>query len=355
MSLSNHIENIKENLKRGAYVSEASVSQGIILPTLNNLGWPVFDTSIVIPEYSLEGRRVDFALCHPKNRPAVFVEVKRVGNTSGADRQLFEYAFHVGVPIAILTDGQEWNFYLPGEQGKYDERRVYKLDLLERDTDEALRVLNRYLHYDRICSGDALKDARSDYNDVTKYRVMERTFPKAWKELITEQDSMLIEIIAEKVEDLCGYRPDVEQCGHFLENIHSYPYVTKISEPTKKNIPVSNNYHTGGYSFTFKGIQYNETSARAVAASVFRLLANEDSSFLSRFAARKHGKKRRYIARNKLELYPDRPDLADYSVEFVHGWWMATNYSRKSFMKIIELARDVIGQEIGEQLQVDLS
>ena len=31
----------------------------------------------------------------------------------GADRQLFEYAFHEGVPMAVLTDGQELEFLSP--------------------------------------------------------------------------------------------------------------------------------------------------------------------------------------------------------------------------------------------------
>jgi predicted type IV restriction endonuclease len=50
--------------------------------------------------------------------------VKQVGQSDRAERQLFEYAFHDGVPMAILTDGREWNFFLPGEQGDYGERRV---------------------------------------------------------------------------------------------------------------------------------------------------------------------------------------------------------------------------------------
>ncbi|MBM2825867.1 MAG: hypothetical protein HW402_1531 [Dehalococcoidales bacterium] len=101
------IERVREGLRRGSFTSEAAVSQGILLPILNEMGWPVFNTTIVMPEYSVEGRRVDYALCHPENRPAVFVEVKRVGLSESADRQLFEYAFHLGVPMAILTDGQE--------------------------------------------------------------------------------------------------------------------------------------------------------------------------------------------------------------------------------------------------------
>ena len=133
MAISDHIENVREGLRSNAFPSEAAVSQGILLPALHELGWPVFNTRAVVPEFSLEGRRVDYALCHPANKPEVFVEVKKVGGAKGADKQLFEYAFHSGVQMAILTDGQEWSFYLPGEPGRYDERRVYKLDLLERN------------------------------------------------------------------------------------------------------------------------------------------------------------------------------------------------------------------------------
>ena len=104
--------------------------------------------------------------------------------SEGAERQLFEYAFHFGVPMAILTDGQEWSFFLPGEQGRYYERRVYKLDLLERDISEAEEKLERYLGYDNVCSGAALKAARSDYQNVERIRVIETNLPKAWIALL---------------------------------------------------------------------------------------------------------------------------------------------------------------------------
>ena len=116
---------IRAGIKAGRYVNEATVSQGIVQRLLHLLGWPVYDTEIVAPEYSLGGRRADYALCHPPREPVILVEVKQVGRGKGADRQLFEYAFHRGVPMAILTDGQEWNFFLPTEQGDYGERRVY--------------------------------------------------------------------------------------------------------------------------------------------------------------------------------------------------------------------------------------
>ena len=132
MSLAEEISRIRKTLETGRFRNEASVSFGAVIPILEALKWPVRNTDIVAPEYSLEARRVDFALCYPEMKPIVFIEVKQVGQTEGADRQLFEYAFHAGVPMAVLTDGQEWHFYLPGERGAYQERRVYKLDLLER-------------------------------------------------------------------------------------------------------------------------------------------------------------------------------------------------------------------------------
>jgi predicted type IV restriction endonuclease len=63
---------------------------------------------------------VDFALCHPARKPAVFIEVKKVGlSDAAAEKQLFEYAFYKGIPMAILTDGQDWQFFLPAEQGDF--------------------------------------------------------------------------------------------------------------------------------------------------------------------------------------------------------------------------------------------
>ncbi len=191
MTLEKHIEEIRAGIKGGRFGNEASVSQGIVLRLLHALSWPAYDTQIVCPEHSLEGRRVDFALCHPQSKPIAFVEVKQIGQSEGAERQLFEYAFHVGVPLAILTDGQEWNFFLPGEQGDYGERRVYKLDIVERDLTECVSRLNRYLKYEDIISGKAIAAAREDYRNVSRERQMKSTLPEAWIKLVAEEDDLL--------------------------------------------------------------------------------------------------------------------------------------------------------------------
>jgi hypothetical protein len=107
------------------------------------------------------------------------------------------------------------------------------------------------------------------------------------------------------------------------------------------------------FTFKFRGNRIDAGSAKEVMVQVFRLLAQEDSGFLERFAARKHGRKRRYLAKERQELYPGRPDLAEeQSVEIVPGWWLGTNYSRKNIQEIIDLACEVAGTRLGSAVEV---
>lgn len=351
MNLEQHIEEIRVGIKAGRFINEASVSQGIILRLLHALSWPAYDTQIVAPEYSLQGRRVDYALCHPPGKPIAFIEVKQIGQSEGAKRQLFEYAFHIGVPLAILTDGQEWNFFLPGEQGDYGERRVYKLDIVERDMSECVERIRRYLQYDAILSGKAIEAAREDYRNVSRERQMKTTLPKAWSRLIEEEDELLLELVADRVESLCGYKPDPDTVARFLrESVIARPASTILSSSTPRAhtpiipaVPASKNYSTlkpPSIGFTLDGRHYPARSAREVLESVFETLAKRESSILDRFAALpKHGRTRRYLAKNPNDLYPNRPDLVrDHSMQLSSGWWLSTNHSRATIERIIEMA-----------------
>lgn len=363
MKLREHILHIQENIRAGLFVNEASVSQGIVLRILQALNWPIFDSRVVSPEYGVEGRRVDFALCHPPDKPMIFIEVKQVGQSEGADKQLFEYAFHLGVPMAVLTDGQEWHFYLPGEQGLYQERRVYKLDLLERNIEECEARLKRYLDYQSSCSGKALEEARRDYQGVAKDRQITVTLPLAWAKLTEEPDDLLIELVADKVESLCGYKPDPDTVASFLTNgtrvaVAPPNKSTPYPQPkTPKTLPASKEQpKLSSAGFRLQGHNYVAKNARDVMVQVFEELARRDTSFLERFAARpKHGKKRRFIARTQMELYPDRPDLGEaHSHQLSSGWWIGTNYSRENIEKIVKMACEVAGMKYGKDLVIKL-
>lgn len=368
MKLSDHIVDIQAGIRAGRFINEASVSQGIVLRILQALDWPTFNTQVVWPEYTISGRRVDYALCHPQNKPIVFVEVKQVGQSEGAERQLFEYAFHIGVPMAILTDGQEWHFFLPAEQGLYQERRVYKLDILERNADESVERLTRYLKFADVVSGKAIDAARVDYRNVSRDRQIRTTLPIAWKKLIEEQDSLLIELLADRVESLCGYKPDEEMVSAFLAKGAEIEMPVRPSQPSKPAVPVahagiSNASHSapraanGQYGFWLNGSFRPAINARDVLIQVFETFTENDPTFIERFAALpKHGRKRRYVASRPDELYPGRPDLAEEaSYQLRSGWWIGTNASKAAIAKIIAMACDVAGISLGKDLTIELN
>jgi hypothetical protein len=363
MELKEHIKEIQKALMEGRFKNEASVSTGVVQRILQALNWPVFDPQTVWEQYTVEGRRVDYALCHPKEKPVVFIEVKQVGQGEGADRQLFEYVFHEGVPMAVLTDGQEWHFYLPAERGRYQERRVYKLDLLERDIDESAKRLSRYLSYQSVCSGESLESARKDYKDVAREREVKINLPIAWRKLVEEQDSLLIEPIADKVESLCGYKPEPDLVASFLsEKLQSVSeqMVHQISLPrletVKRTQTQQSRFISGAYGFVFHGHEYKARNARDVFIKVMEKLSAQDTTFCERFAARpRHGRRRRYVAHNREELYSNRPDLCrDYSHQLKAGWWVGTNYSRAQIRQILKMASEVAGLRFGTDLVVHL-
>src|SRR5699024_180624 len=124
-------------------------------------------------------------------------------------------------------------------------------------------------------------------------------------------------------------------------------YTSQKTKGNKNNLrkTKSSNYKkrkSGDYTLVFKDEEYQIRSARGVMTKLFKLLSKEDESFLERFASRKHGRKRRYLAKDKYELYPGRRDLAENnSVVIVSNWWMGTNYSRKNIQDIIDLALEV--------------
>lgn len=361
--MKNIIEDIIKNIKNGLFVNEASVSQGIIQPILQKLGWNVFDPSIVSPEFSIGGGRVDFALCHPPNKPMVFIEVKQIGKIDGAEKQLFEYAFHQGVPMAILTDGSEWQFFLPAEQGNYDDRRVYKLDLLERETEEIVTRFNRYLKYKDICSGSAVENARKDYKNVAKSREIKRILPEAMLKLIDEGDELLVDLLSEKVETLCGYSPEQDEVIKFLKQnisieIYSKPtsVKNKTSRPkqtrkrqTKKTI-IANNV----IGFLLKGKKYSTNGARDFCIEALKAISEISDNFFSKYSAYpKHGKKRRFVASNKYELYPGRKDLAEKaSFEIEPGWWVGVNIGQQQAIKIVYLGCEIAKLKIDKDFVV---
>ena len=234
-NLKEHIQDIQKRLKNKEYPNEQAISQGIVLRLLNALQWDIHDTQAVFPEYPIEGTRVDYALLIPRKRvPVIFIEVKQPGKALGADKQLFQYAYHQGIPLVILTDGKEWHFYLPSGMGYYDERKFCKLDLVEQDKQESLYRLERYLTYDQVKNGKALKHATKDYENVSKERETKNNIPVAWGKLLEEKDESLINVISEKVESICDFKPAQDDVLEYLYKLKKPVNASSSPPPREK-------------------------------------------------------------------------------------------------------------------------
>lgn len=375
MSLDTTLADIAARLRENGFPNEQAISQGIVLRVLHELGWDTYDPVVVWPEYQTGEGRADFALCHPPSKPAIFIEVKHVGRAEGAVQQALQYAFHCGVPFVVLTDGRSWSFYLPAEQGDYDERRVYKLDLYERSASDAAETFRLYLAHDNVTSGESLTAARTSYRNRNRRSQAKRTMPEAWRELVHKRDGRLIEILADAVASKVGFPPDDDDVVAFLGSVAA----AKPGEPLSAPPTLSRNTATpptktqdagtaGGRlspdrseaarkarvtraairaaGLVIRGQKYDCPTAKDAMVTVLRELATSSGpSFLARCAQHPdaRGRKRRYIGRTPEELYPDREDLRDLHAKLTGGWLVATNINNDTKRKIIDLAAKTAG------------
>lgn len=365
MNLESILINVTEKLRQGSFPNEQAVSQGVVLRILQSLGWDTFDTSLVWPEYQTGSGRADFALCNPASRPAIFIEVKQPGKAENAVKQALEYAFHVGVPVVVLTDGRTWSFYLPAEQGSYEDRRVYKLDLYERSPSEAVAAFRHYLLWSRVKSGEALEAARKEYRSRNRRSQAKQAIPEAWRELVEKGDETLVEILANAVESKAGVRPEDDDVAEFLlklGQVHvpvatkSFPSVQPDPNPAHQTTHTPRKADTARRGqLVLKGKAYRYANAKEAMTIILTELAKQDSNFLER--ASRHpdatGRKRQYIARTEEQLYPDREDLREYKESLPGGWFVSTNLNNVLKKNIIKLAAEVAGLTFGQDVVVD--
>ena len=239
MSFQATINAIQDRLARGMFKNEAEVRQGIVNELLRELGWSLGDTTVVRPEYSIEEGRVDYALCCPPLKPVALIEVKNIGKIdSRAERQLFSYAFHAGVPILVLTDGRQWQFFYTFGHGDYEDRRVCVLDLTDSDSGKNVNWLQRYLGYPSVENKAAIQAIESDYHLLSSQREAVRHLPEAWHGLLVGGDAVLIELVAEATESVCGHRPSDAQVLDFLKNLEGggIKMISKMRERPSRSI-----------------------------------------------------------------------------------------------------------------------
>ena len=216
---------------------EEATRQGAVLPVLAYLGWNTYNIREVIPEFSVGTGRVDYCLAIGEKK-SVFLEVKRMtDDLEKHERQLLEYAFTEGIDIAVLTNGLVWWLYLPLSSGNWQQRKFFAIDIRQQEPEKAVQHFKDFLSREAIVKGTALAHARSAQASREKENLIRQTMPKAWQQLFDEPDERLLDLFADRIESMCGHRPDLETLAHFTKD--NSPGMTSQQPPAREKAQTS--------------------------------------------------------------------------------------------------------------------
>ena len=232
------IKDVVKGLRSDQSISaldEVSLRQTVIIRLLAALGWNQYDSNEVKPEYRVERRRPDYSLrINGENK--IFIEVKRPSkDLHEYQEQLITYTAIHGVPLAVLTNGVDWWFYLPLQEGGWEHRRFCQLNLSDQGFTD---LLVEFLARENVRSGVAVDRATARLAELQGERAIDGYLPEAWDNLVS--DTRLFKLIEETVEKGCGYKPTPERIQRFLKALSTPP---KPPELGGEALHVSGNQH----------------------------------------------------------------------------------------------------------------
>lgn len=179
------VEDIRDKLDKGLFVSEEPVRLSLVTRVCQVLGWDIwnpaeFNTEFtVIFENGSKGH-VDIALFRLEDSEAaqVIIEVKTPGKLSPSqigkwEKQLKQYNDSHYAGMGIITDGIVWRFYAPGVCGAtIADSLVARINILKDDIDVIVNVFKDILHKD-VSRIDALSKATEMHRRLKKIQMVQ--------------------------------------------------------------------------------------------------------------------------------------------------------------------------------------
>lgn len=237
----------------------ASIKQAIVLKMLSLLDWDPFDMDEIQPEYDVKDGKIDFALTHD-GMPKVFLGVKKeIKDIEASKAQFLDWAVQCKVPIAVMTNGFSWRFFLSLMDGSTEDKRVGALEIRDEAAKDVKKAFSDFLSKKNVFSDRALKIAEEIYNKRKKALIIEEHLPRAWQKILNEPEKWLGGIISEVTEKLCGITPDKEAVEAFIAstikgNADRPPF--KESTPSKNQKGRKDYEGKSVTSFTLEGKGY---------------------------------------------------------------------------------------------------
>jgi predicted type IV restriction endonuclease len=118
--------------------TEEATKNALVLPFINALGYNVFDPTEVVPEFIADvgikkGEKVDYAIFQD-GKPIILFECKTIGTNLATAHasQLYRYFTVTDAPIAVLTNGTQYNFFTDlDEPNRMDNKPFLVIDLMD--------------------------------------------------------------------------------------------------------------------------------------------------------------------------------------------------------------------------------
>ena len=317
------VEELRGSIAQIQRFSEDEVKQTIVLRLLSALGWNIFSRDEVNPEYSVGGRRVDYALRVGKSNK-VFIEVKRPGeDLDKHEEQLLDYSFKQGVRLAVLTNGVTWWFYLPLSEGSWQERKFFAIDVLQQKPTSVCSRFSEFLGRSNVATGRSEERAEQLYKSQQRQARIRETLPKAWNAIVSEPDELLVDLVIDRTEELCGYRAEVQQVQEFIRGLRFESARVRPSPKPPEPKPAKVRHATAKpVSFTFQQKRYEVRQWNEILPRLCAVLARLHRGRFEE-VLQLRGRKRPYFSRNPAELIA--PKLIDGP-----GIYVETNWSEES-------------------------
>jgi predicted type IV restriction endonuclease len=333
------IEELKSNGIDGS--DEESTKQAVILRALHLLGWNIFDTGEVKPQYvNIAGNKPDYSL-RIANITKVYIEVKKINeNLDNHQEQLLNYSFQEGVKMAVLTNGLTWWFYLPLNEGSWDQRKFYSIDISEQNSELIADKFSAFLSKENICNSSAFENAEELFKSRQRNYVLRTTLPTAWNKIIDESDDLLLDLLNETTEKMCGFKADQETLEEFFNSnknqfIIGHKSVTSVNTKSKQKRKASvtksfklTEHYTGKQltSFIFEGKRFESSKWIQILIKLCELFSHQNNIEFERILSLE-GRVRPYFSINKNQLR---------SPEKISGTniFMETNLGAESIVKL---------------------
>ena len=343
-NLTNVIQGIKE-IKNINNFNEDQTKLGIILKILQSLGWDIFNTIEVYPEYPVSSGKVDYSIRY-NNISKVFIEAKKTTeNLEKHQEQLLKYSFHESCSMSILTNGITWWFYLPLKVDvKWDQRKFFTINIDRQNSEDIADYLIDFLSKENVISGKNLINAENILNKEKIRKLLKKTLPLIWSKLLTETNPKLIDIIADETENECGHRPNDELIRNFIYrnilNLNEVPKKENQNQVTKeKNISKKITYNVikgkKPISFSIKGRKYSVKSWADLWIKFLEYFYLHEKEAFTKICELK-GKKRKYFTKDINELFR-------YSQVNKSGIFAEINFSAIRFLDLCYKSLDIAG------------